>query len=282
MYEWLYASIIVFLASFLQAITGFGFAIIGTPLLLMEFGSRDCIQMSLFLSLFIAVILTPKIRHEINHVLLKRLILGSLIGVPLGLLLFACLSLDIIKIIISITVLSITAFLLYRGHKSKKLSSDDSPEKREMDSEHYKLNDQTHAYSLINILRDKERLKELSMGFLAGVFTTSIGMPGVPLVLYFTVRNTKKEEIRSTTLGFFIFVYIISIVMQAFTVKISTSVLITSVILVPATLLGVLMGNLVFDKINQKMFMLIANLLLLYTGIYMLVEQINKFWRALK
>lgn len=75
----------------------------------------------------------------------------------------------------------------------------------------------------------------------------------------------------STTLGFFIYVYIIGIVIQLLTVKISQDVLLNSLMLIPAAA-GVLLGNILFSRINQRMFQLIANGIILYTGFYMLYK----------
>lgn len=56
MQDWVLANIIVFFASLLQATTGFGFAIMATPFLLLVYNSRDCIQLSILLSFAIAIL----------------------------------------------------------------------------------------------------------------------------------------------------------------------------------------------------------------------------------
>ena len=272
MYEWIFATLIVFLASVLQAATGFGFAIMATPFLLLVFDSRDCIQISIILSFFISIVLAPKIRHEIDYVLLKRLILGSISGVLAGLLFFAYVSLAVLKIMVSVVILTATLFLLARGYlrgfKSSGHASDDLPGETELPA----IDGSTKSF--IRSLKDPATLGDLLVGLCAGTLTTSIGMPGVPLALYFNARNTKKEVIRSTTLAFFVAVYVVSIALQIITVKIRLSVLISSLVLIPAAAVGVLLGNLLFYKINQKMFQLAAYIILLYTGFYMLIKAI--------
>jgi len=257
MYELLLANGIVFFASVLQAATGFGFAIMATPFLLLVFNSRDCIQMSILLSFFIAIVLIPKIWRGIQYNLLHKLIVGSIIGVPIGVAFFAYISLDILKISIGTVILAISLFSFvkwYAGRSGPK--------------------DVPAAENFASLQEDviSAKRQQLLVGMCAGALTTSVGMPGVPLALYFNVSNSKKEVIRSTTLAFFIVVYSISIISQAVTVEISGSVIRSSLALLPAAALGVVCGYWIFPKINQKWFQLVVNGILLYTAGYLLIN----------
>ncbi|ABO51252.1 protein of unknown function DUF81 [Desulforamulus reducens MI-1] len=265
MYESIFAGLIVFFASVLQASTGFGFAIMATPFLLLVFDSRDCIQISIFLSLFIALILMPKIKHEIDLDILKRLIHGSILGIPIGLGFFIYVSLDILKASVSAVILMISIFLIIKWYQTHFRKTVEGPIDKTKECKDAIEADQN---SILKVMKESERRNEVFVGLTAGILTTSLGMPGVPLAIYFTAQNVKKETIRSTTLAFFIVVYIVSIIMQVFSVKISTEVLFTSLYLIPTAAVGVFLGNILFYKINQRMFQLIANLILIYTGFY--------------
>lgn len=272
MSEWAFATIIVFLASVLQAVTGFGFAIVSTPFLLLIFNSRDCIQMSILLSLFIAIILTPKIRHHIDYNLLRRLILGSILGVPIGLLFYMYMSLDVLKKAVSITMLIITLFSLLKWYKNWRSTASPTQAENIVDRgstlQHWSLS------AFLMSLKSPAGRKETLVGLCAGILTTSIGMPGVPLALYFNSSAHTKDVIRSTTLAFFIVVYLASIIAQITTVTIGFDVISASLLLIPAAAGGVVLGHLLFPRINQMMFQLIANITLLYTACYMLLKAV--------
>lgn len=246
------------MASVSQAAIGFGFAVVATPFLLLVFNSRDVIQMSIILSFLIAVILTPRIKDQINYDMLKRLIIGSIIGVPIGLVFFAYVSLGVLKFSVSIVILTLTFFLVSRWFKEKSFEVGKDPV--------------PFSTSLVNWLKEPEQRNELLVGLCAGALTTSIGMPGVPLALYFAMNNTRKDVVRSTTLAFFIVVYIFSMVTQALTVKISLPVIISSAYLAPAAVAGVYLGHILFDKIDQRMFQICTNIILIITGFYMLIK----------
>ncbi len=259
------ATIIVFFASVLQAATGFGFSIMATPFLLLVFDSRECVQISIILSFVVSLLLIRKIIKDVDKGLLCRLIIGSVVGVPLGAFFYKFVNLDMLKVTVSIVILIVTLILMKRSFKinpKPKLedSSDNSP-----------VNQDATAIEGTIILKKTQ----FFVGLCAGLFTTSIGMPGVPLILYYNAMNTKKEEVRSTTLAFFIFVYIISLATQLLTVKTNLDIVASSLALIPVVAGGVFVGNILFDKINQITFQRIAYGILLFTGFYM---SINIFW----
>ena len=245
MYEWILVNIIVFAAAALQAITGSGFAIAATPFLLLVIVSRESILISSFLSFFIAVVMVPRIRHHVCVSLFKRLVIGSIAGAPLGLWLFVSLPIDTIKLIVAVVVLKVSVFAIWRwfypaGNGSEQTSS-------------------SHIKWL-----------ELATGLAAGVLTVSIGMPGVPLAMYFVQGHFMKEQVRSTTLSFFVVIYIVSMALQALAGQITMETVRFSATLVPATLCGIAAGMKMFGRINQRMFQMLINLILLYTGLHIL------------
>lgn len=264
MLEWILAGVIVFFASILQASTGFGFAIMATPFLLLVFDSRECVQISIILSFTVSLLLIRKIMKDIDKGLLKRLIIGSILGVPVGVLFYKYVSLDILKASVSVVILVLTPILIAISFRTnKKPNTKNSTDKSLVNQDTLSA----HSPFLKNI--------QLFVGACAGLLTTSIGMPGVPLILYYNATNTKKEAARSTTLAFFIFVYIVSMASQLLTVKTDLDIVVSSLILIPIVVLGVFVGNILFNKINQVTFQRIAYGILLFTGFYMAIKT---FW----
>jgi|SRR5680860_43361 len=268
MFQWIIATIIVFFASVLQASTGFGFAIMATPFLLLVFDSRECVQISIILSFVVSLLLIRTIIKDVDKGLLSRLIIGSVVGVPLGAFFFKFVNLDILKITVSIVILIVTFILMKRPLKIKpKLKKEDSSDNPPVERD-------TAAITAIEGMIILKKT-QFFVGLCAGLFTTSIGMPGVPLILFYNAMNTKKEKARSTTLAFFIFVYIISLATQLLTVRTNLDIVASSLALIPVVAGGVFVGNILFDKINQITFQRIAYGILLFTSLYM---SIKFFW----
>lgn len=231
--------IIILIASILQTSTGFGFSILATPFLLLIFEAAEAIQINLVLSLVISCALIFNIRKDVDFEILKRLIWGSAAGLPVGIAIFLLADLEKLKIFISLLILLLTVLLMLS----------------------FRIKQSTG--------------RDWFFGGLSGAFTTSIGMPGPPLLLYFSGTNTNKEKLRGTTLAFYLFIYSASLLLQVVFAGTSRTVWISSGLALPLVAIGLWAGQLLFKKINQQRFRIMTYVILIFTGIYLLVDSLN-------
>lgn len=224
----------VLIASTLQAATGFGFAIMAIPFLLLLFEPHDAIQLNIILCFLISLIMIYKIRNEIDKGILIRLIKGSVIGILPGLGIFIFLDVRPLKILTSILILASTSLLIAK----------------------------------INFKQSSR--KELIVGAFSGFLTTSIGLPGPPLMIYFAGAKVDKATIRGTTVAYFVFVSLISLLLQFSMYDTSTSVWIATLWSIPFVLLGIILGQWVFTRLNQQRLLKLIYILLFSTGIFLL------------
>ncbi|WP_169871393.1 sulfite exporter TauE/SafE family protein [Shouchella patagoniensis] len=103
---------IVLAASILQTSTGFGFSIIATPLLLLLFAPETAIQLNLVLSIMISLALVFKLFADINLTIVKRLVLGSLMGAPIGVAFLTLVAADVLKIVVGLLLIGVTGVLI--------------------------------------------------------------------------------------------------------------------------------------------------------------------------
>jgi len=230
--------VIILLASILQTSTGFGFSIMATPFLLLMFEAREAIQINLILSLVISCALILKIKKDVDIDILKRFITGSLLGLPIGISVFLMMDMTWLKLGISILILVLTVLLILQFR-----------------------------------IKQTER-RDFAIGGLSGAFTTSIGMPGPPLLLYFSGTNTSKEKLRGTTLAFYLFIYSVSMVIQVIFAGTNKVIWLSSLQALPLVIMGLLLGQVMFKWINQTVFRMLTYVLLLFTGVYLLVQQL--------
>ncbi|NRG46090.1 sulfite exporter TauE/SafE family protein [Bacillus sp. CRN 9] len=228
--------LIIFIASILQTSTGFGFSILATPFLLLLFEPAEAIQINLILSLFISISLMGKISKDIDAGILKRLIIGSIVGLPLGIIVFLFINIQSLKLGIGILVLALTGMMMLQ----------------------FRIN-QTKG-------------RDLGVGGMSGALTTGIGMPGPPLLLYFSGTDTEKAKLRGTTLAFYLFIYVISLLIQVIFAGTTKTVWVSSGIALPIAVLGMISGQLLFKWINQRVFKVFTYVILLFTGIYLLID----------
>ena len=224
------------MASILQTSTGFGFSILATPFLLLIFEPMEAIQINLILSLIISLSLITKIKKDIDVGILKRFMIGSVIGLPLGIVTFIVVDINKLKLAISLIILLLTIMLILKFRLAQNKG------------------------------------KDLLVGGLSGSLTASIGMPGPPILLYFSGTDTQKEKLRGTTLAFYLFIYSMSLVIQVIFAGTNKTVWLSSGLALPLVLLGLYLGQLLYKWVNQKYFQIFTYFILLFTGIYLLID----------
>ncbi|NNU82077.1 sulfite exporter TauE/SafE family protein [Halovulum dunhuangense] len=234
--EFLAANLIVFLAAAIQACTGFGFSVLATPLLLLIFAPAAAIQINLALSILISAVLLPKLWADLDRVLLRRLILGSLAGAPLGIAIHAVADATHLRKAIGVLLILFTVALVR------------------------------------NIRLARSRRRDYLTGGCAGALSSSLGMPGPPLMIYFAGGSMDPALLRSTTLVCFLIVYSVSLMLQLGISPAPRDSLGSALELVPATLAGVFLGQMAFRHIGTRTFVRALRILLAVTGAYLVLS----------
>ena len=227
--------IIVLVASLLQTSTGYGFSIVGTPFLLLIYPAHMAIQINIILSICLSAFMIFKIRKEIDKSLLVRLIKGSVMGLIFGIFIYLFFDIQLLKMTVGALILFLTILLI------------------------------------LKLTINRTQNKDFITGGISGLLTTSIGVPGPPLLLYFSGAGIDKTTLRSTTLAYYLFVYFVSLVMQISFGGTSKETWIFSLIAIPPLFAGIILGQLFFKWISQKVFRIITYIILMFTGVYLLV-----------
>jgi uncharacterized membrane protein YfcA len=225
---------IAFLAALLQTATGFGFSLIATPLLLLVYPAQTAIQLNIILGLAVSVVMLPRAAREAAPDLLRRMALGTLAGAPLGLAIFVHGDVALLKGIVAVLALALAALLT------------------------------------LNLRFSSSPGRDYGIGAASGLLTTSIGVPGPPLMLYFAGGQFTKQVARGTTLAFFVFAYGGSLGFQLASSGLAAGVGPAALVCLPLTLIGVAAGQLIFRFINQQIFVRLIWALLVATGLYLL------------
>ena len=112
--------VIMLLACFYQGLTGFGAALIATPLSLLVLDKFTVVTSLIVIGLALNAFLSWKIKQSLNLTLLQPLCLASVIGMPFGIWILNAVSINLIKIIagslalLSMLIISFTKISLPR------------------------------------------------------------------------------------------------------------------------------------------------------------------------
>lgn len=206
-------------AAFMQSITGFGLAIIATPLLIITYEPKLVVVMLQFIAACSNIAFGVYLRKKADYKLVAYLTLGALVGQPLGLFIYDSVSNEKLKLLVSICII---IFLLLMKFFNAKI-----PETKR---------------------------NSAAAGFLSGVLATTTGMSGPPLVMYLAYSKLEPSVIRATCTIYFGIVNITSLIGFAFTGEPLDVAAVNALHLLPALVLGLVLGNLAFKHVSSELF----------------------------
>lgn len=237
--QWVLLTGVTLVAGAVQTATGFGFAIIAVPFFLIALDSLTAIQINIVLNLFNALVVAPKIWRLAPQPLLRGLIGGTLLGLPAGM--FAYLYTDLIHIKVVVAVL-IIGFAIHLIITSRHQLTPRHPGNR----------------------------GPWFAGSLSGALSSSLAMPGPPVLIYLSQLGVEKEPFRAVNLSLYVVSYTGALALQATVGQMSASTWSISAVLIPLAALGGIMGHCISPWLSQQGFKRIVLATLVITGTYML------------
>ena len=102
--DWLGLTATTFVAALVYAVSGFGFAVLAAPLYLLFIEPAKAIQLVIIISTALAIIVVPGLRRSVAPLLLLRLALGSIAGLPVGLAAFRLADPLLVRLGVGITI----------------------------------------------------------------------------------------------------------------------------------------------------------------------------------
>ena len=238
--EFLVLSLMIFGASALQSATGIGFGIIAGPVLLIVLNDGAAIQISIILNLLIALLLAPSLWRTSDRRLLQSLLIGLVIGSPLGLLIYLSMNIAVLKVFAGLVVL-FTLYSVFRSNRAQFRPRDNAAGKFE----------------------------QISIGVVAGLMGGSLAMPGPIPAAWMSARGFDKDTIRATILVMFVFAYALALLLQFALAGISADSLRLCAILMPSTVAGVLVGRFLSVHISERTFRWLLEIILASTIIFL-------------
>lgn len=216
--------IIVFISSFIRAVSGFGYALISASLLTLVMDARSVVVLTILLG-FVSNfwILIPLWRHiDIRKSIL--LSVGGIAGIPIGSYILYIIDPSFLKLLIACVVVPF-AILLWRGHS-------------------YRFRHEIPVYLLA--------------GFAGGILGASTSMGGPPLVLLLLNQGLSKEKFATTIACYFAIAGVANIGAYISLDLITLEHVRQALILLPALVFGSFAGIKLLPKLEQELFRKIA------------------------
>ncbi len=206
-----------FIGAFVQAATGFGFAIIAAPVFLWVMNSTAAIAVLVALHVVQSLMVVPRLWAKASMWHLQRLAAGAFIGCPVGLWLLSKMDVRGLKLTVGVVILVVIGLLIWR-----ELS--------------------TAARSGPAAAVGGPGAAAVVTGVVSGALTALLVMPGPPLMVYFMRERHAGDAVRALSLSFFALCYVAVTVAQAIGGALGIGALVTLAWLTPAVILGTLAG----------------------------------------
>ncbi len=231
-----------------QAATGFGFAIVAAPLFLVAMNSHAALQVLVVVHLVQTVMMLRGVWALVPRQMFKVLVIGALIGSPLGLLVFMRLDVKALKLTVGVLILLFTALLIARevGWLTRK-----PPDRTAREAS----GDATQS-----------PLAYLT-GAASGAMTALLVMPGPPLMLYLSHAPLPHANARALAVSFFGLCYLFVTALNTFWAGMGEGVWWLALALAPVVYLGTLLGLRLSRYLTQGAFRMAVLVLLVLSGL---------------
>ena len=167
---WAAGALVMFLASFVMGLTGFGIALVAMAFLPWLMSPVTAIVVLTIYAFVFSLVVVVQLRHDLAPRTLIDLSIGTVAGTPLGVWVLASLPISALNRLIGL-VLVIVVALEIRGAMPTRLVG---------------------------------RAWGFATGVLAGVIGGAVGTPGPPIVVYATTQGWSPRAMKANTMGFFV------------------------------------------------------------------------------
>jgi uncharacterized membrane protein YfcA len=235
---------VMFLATLIRSAFGFGEALIAVPLLALFMPVTMSAPLAVLMSITVAGVIVVQDWRHIHLRSAWRLVLPTLLGIPLGLWGLKTIPEIIVKAILGVILIAFSTFSLIGRIR-------------------YELKDDRFAWLF---------------GFAAGVLGGAYGVNGPPLVIYGTLRRWSPEYFRATLQGYFLPASLVGMFgywWAGYWVRDVTLYYFWSL---PAALAAIFLGRIIHYRLKGRSFLLYVHLGLILIGSSLLIESL---WKAI-
>lgn len=235
----------IFLGSLMRSTFGFGDAVVSMPLLaFLPIPFSVAVALVGLVGFTVAIFFAYSGWKDKNNIVLTKMSIATVIGIPFGLLLIQNVEQKWVKSILGMLLILYALYSLF-GPK-----------------EQHKKNEETFQNSNYSI----------PFGFFSGMLGSAYNTNGTPIVLYATLRNWGPRAFRGNVQSHFIIsssFILLSHFLSGFWTK---EVGIYYLASIPAVLLAIFLGNFIYQKIDTLKFRKYIFYLIFLLGVLTLVE----------
>jgi len=224
-------AVAVFVGSALNSLVGFGFALVTVPLMAVAVGPKDAVVLSALFGLLSNGGVALRHRDDAEVPVLRRLVAGALVGMPVGLMVLIVVPEAPLEAAIGVVVL-VSVLLMARGW----------------------------------VIEDPPPALDVAAGVATGLLNTSVGVSGPPVVMDLQGRRLPKGPFRATSSAVFGINGVVALALFAISGQIHPEVAAAAALALPAWPAGWVVGDVLHRRFPDDRFRGLVLVLLAVTG----------------
>ncbi|MEV6034079.1 sulfite exporter TauE/SafE family protein [Nonomuraea sp. NPDC052116] len=233
------AAVIILIASTVHAVTGFGYALVATPLLALAVDPHTAVVSTTMSALAMTITIAVRQRHHAEWKVAMIAMAGIVLGLPIGLWVYGVTSERLLTALIGVGVLGCTVMVWRR----------------------------VKVPGNVPVL--------VGVGLLSGALSTSTGTNGPPMVAAFQGMGYEPAQFRATLSAVFAGTSVFSLIGFAVAGEVNSQSLWIGLVGLPVVQLGWFAGNAIFSRIDPDRFRKVVLAALLVSAAVTLASALN-------
>jgi len=234
---------VVFIASTIRGFNGFGFSATCISGFSFILPAIELVPIILALEVIISIFMAPYIWSKIDWNFVFKLLLGIIIGSPIGLYLLKYLSSDVTHISVCVLVIFFS-LLLMKGYENKKI-------------------DNIYA--------------KMFTGIISGTLNGLTTLGGMPVALFLLVTSVQPAVIRGSLAALFFLTDIYAFVLSSVAGIVDITTIYRTLPLIIILPIGVYVGDKFFVKSKEETYRKVVFYFLIFISIFGVFRAINNF-----
>ncbi len=230
--------LIIFFGIFTQSLTGFGFALVAMPFMIQLLGTAMAGPLGALIAITSQVLLTYRYRHLVKWRAIAPMCIAAVVGIPLGV--------KAVQIIAGSVLLDMLGVILV-GYAT------------------YSLFD-------LHLPRLRHPAWGVAAGFASGLLSGAYNVGGPPLVMYAGFQKWSPQEFKGNLQGVFLVNSLSVIFVHLLAGHYHADVIEHYIMVLPALVVGILMGLSSDRWLNPALFRRVVLLLLIGVGINLILS----------
>lgn len=229
-------SIVIFMAGFVQGLSGFGSILLALPILSLLIDIKILIPLMVLCGWSVSIFLLIQLRLHLDLEKILPLFLGAIPGIPLGVLFLKKIDPVLIYWILGLILITYSLYMLFFKYQKRGIS-------------------EKWGYVF---------------GFLSGFIGGGLSAGGPPVIVYTSLQDWKKDIIKVTLQGFFVISGLLTVFVHALSGLTTPLVIKYYFVSIPMLILGTYLGSFLYGKISEESYRRLILLLLAALGGFMI------------